>query len=157
MSAAPLRKRKIWQVSPMAAINRSGITLIELVVCTLIIGILASTAMPISKNFVRYEKEKLLRERLREMRTAIDRFYQIKSSAEPELLDEDYYPKSFAELIEKRLLRKVPVDPFSQQANWKLRSSGDENGVEISDGKNIFDVMSSSSEIGSDGIPYTNW
>jgi general secretion pathway protein G len=150
-------KKQIFPETNMQIIDKKGITLLELVVCTLIIGILASTALPISKNFVRNEKEKLLRERLREMRTAIDRYYQVKSAAEPGLNEADYYPTSLEELIEKRFLRKIPIDPVTGKAEWKLRSTTDQPGAEISDGKNVFDVTSTSGEIGSDKIPYNQW
>lgn len=141
----------------MVNIDRSGLTLLELVICTLIIGILSATALPISKNFVRYEKEQLLRERLREMRQAIDRYYQIKAVAQPGLADHEYYPKTLEELLEKRLLRRIPLDPITGKAEWKLRSTSDVDGAEISDGANVFDVMSLSRETGSDGQPYQNW
>jgi general secretion pathway protein G len=141
----------------MAIIERKGLTLLELVVCTLIIGILASTAVPLSQNFVRYEKEQLLRERLREMRQAIDRFYQLKITAQPGLEQADYYPKSLEELIESRCLRRIPIDPITGQNSWKVRSTSDAQDAEITDGRNIFDVMSSSAEMGSDGQPYHNW
>lgn len=141
----------------MAIIERKGLTLLELVVCTLIIGILASTAVPLSKNFVRYEKEQLLRERLKEMRQAIDRFYQLKYAAEPGLEHADYYPKSLEELIERRCLRRIPVDPITGQNSWKIRSTSDGENVEITDGRNVFDIMSTSTELGSDGQPYQNW
>ncbi|GAB4279972.1 MAG: hypothetical protein Kow0029_24250 [Candidatus Rifleibacteriota bacterium] len=141
----------------MAITDKQGLTLIELVVCTLIVGILASTAVPVSKNFVRHEKEKLLRERLREVRLAIDRFYQDKAAKEPGLSPKEYYPSGFDQLIEGRYLRKIPTDPITGLAKWHTRSSTDEPGAEISDGSNLFDLRSTSSEIGSDGIPYNQW
>ena len=141
----------------MAITERKGLTLLELVVCTLMIGILASAALPLSKNFVRHEKEKLLRDRLCEVRFAIDRFYQQKSVAEPGLSDKDYYPKSLQELINRRFLRKIPVDPVTGSDDWALRSSTDGEDAEITDGSNVFDVSSRSNEIGSDGRPYSHW
>lgn len=141
----------------MVTTERRGLSLLELVICTLILGILSATALPLSKNFIRREKEQLLRERLRGMRQAIDRFYQLKVAAEPGLAEKDYYPKSLQELIERRFLRRIPVDPVTEKAEWKLRSSTDGDNAEISDGNNVFDVMSTSQEIGSDGRPYNHW
>jgi general secretion pathway protein G len=134
-----------------------GMTLIELVVCTLMIGILASTALPVSQKFVRYEKEKLLNERLREIRTAIDRFYLHTSGKNDAGEEQARYPRSFDELIQKRFLRKIPIDPLTGKAEWKKISTTDDKNAEISDGLNIFDVRSKSDKIGSNNIPYSQW
>lgn len=141
----------------MEITERRGLTLLELVVCTLIIGILSATALPISKNIVRHEKEKLLRERLREVRTAIDRFYQAKSAKEPGLDEGDYYPGRLEDLVEKRFLRRIPLDPITGKADWLVRSTSDEPDSTVSDGRNVFDIVSSSVEQGSDGISYNLW
>jgi general secretion pathway protein G len=121
------------------------------------VGILASTALPVSRNFVTYEKEKLLNERLREMRSAIDRFYQLKAAGENDLPDADCYPRDFAELIEKRFLRKIPLDPVTGEADWRTISSTDSPEAQISDGRNLFDVRSKSTKVGSNDIPYADW
>jgi general secretion pathway protein G len=141
----------------MAITEKNGLTLIELVVCTLIIGVLSATALPLSKNFVRSEKEKLLRERLATVRKAIDRFYQKSSGENEGLQDYEYYPKSLNELVENRFLRKIPVDPITGKNDWNLRSSTDEIGKDITNGVNVFDITSSSEETGSNGIPYNKW
>ena len=86
--------------------TRRGLTLLELIVCTVIIGILSATAVPVAKNVVRRQKENLLRENLKEMRKAIDRYYEKKSAEQPGLADAQYYPASLEELVERRYLRR---------------------------------------------------
>ncbi|MGM0598270.1 MAG: type II secretion system protein [Candidatus Rifleibacteriota bacterium] len=141
----------------MAITEKTGLTLIELVVCTLIIGVLSATALPLSKNFVRNEKERLLRERLATVRKAIDRFYQKNSGENSGLEDYEYYPKSLNELVENRFLRKIPVDPITGKTNWSVRSSTDEIGKQITNGVNVFDIVSSSEKVGSNDVPYNKW
>lgn len=142
----------------MASTNcRYGLTLIELIVCTLIIGILSTTAMPLSRNYVRHRKEEALRNNLKTLRKAIDRFYAKKLKASSNLDEKEYYPKSLQELIDTRCLRKIPVDPFSKEIDWKLISSTDPIGAEITDGYNVFDVRSSSELKSQNGTYYKNW
>jgi len=137
--------------------TRRALTLLELIVCTVIIGILSATALPVAKNFVRRQKENLLRENLKEMRKAIDRFYEKKSMATPGLEDAQYYPASLDELVENRFLRRIPVDPFTEKADWQTRSSTDEPGSAISNRQNLFDVYSATTESDSKGQPYASW
>ncbi len=141
----------------MPITEKSGLSLLELIVCTVIIGILSTTAVPIARNVVRQQKEELLREHLREMRKAIDRFYEKKAEKEPGLEDASYYPISLNELVEKHMLRKIPVDPFTENADWKTRSSTDPLDAEISNQQNVFDVYSASDKIDSRGQAYKNW
>lgn len=142
----------------MARIKQNhGLTLIELIVCTLIIGILSSTAVPLSKNYARHCKEKALRDNLKIIRKAIDRFYSRKLNEKPNLQEKDYYPKSFQELLDARCLRRVPRDPMSKSADWRLISSTDPIGVEVSDGYNLFDIRSSSDLKSPKGTYYKEW
>ncbi|MDD3148959.1 MAG: type II secretion system protein [Candidatus Riflebacteria bacterium] len=141
----------------MLITDRSGLSLLELIVCTIIIGILSTTAVPIARNLVRHQKEELLQEHLRDMRKAIDRFYEKKAAREPGLDDASYYPASLEELVENKMLRKIPVDPFTEKPDWKTRSSTDLPHAEISNAQNVFDVYSASDKIDSRGRPYKNW
>ncbi len=54
--------------------NKHGVTLIELLITLVIIFILASIALPLTKVSAQRTKELELRQTLRTMRTAIDRF-----------------------------------------------------------------------------------
>ncbi len=148
-------------------------TLIELIVCTVIIGVLAGTALPLSRHLVRQEKEALLRDHLREMRGAIDRYYGERRRANPSLPDAECYPLKLDDLVTARCLRRIPRDPFAQQAVWGTRSTTDpvlptylrhegELAVPpapppLSDGRNVFDVYSTASASALDGTPYYCW
>jgi prepilin-type N-terminal cleavage/methylation domain-containing protein len=83
--------------------NRSGLTLIELIVAFAILATLSLMALPLARVKVQREKERLLRERLSDMRKAIDRY---KDAADAGLLggeldpDNHGYPESLEILVE---------------------------------------------------------
>lgn len=141
----------------MAIIERRAMTLIELIVCTVIIGILSSTAVPISRNYVRRQKENLLRERLRDMRGAIDRYHDRVLIGDKNTAYSQCFPSSLQELVDKRFLRRIPVDPMTEKADWTVRSTTDDPNATISDGVNVFDVQSSSDKTDAKGVPYSSW
>ena len=82
--------------------NRSGLTLIELIVAFAILMTLSTMALPLARVKVQREKERLLRDRLDEMRKAIDRFKDASDSGMLGELDPDNhgYPESLELLVE---------------------------------------------------------
>ncbi len=119
-----------------------GFTLIELLVVLSIIGLLLSLAVPRYFQGVEQAREAALRQDLAVMRDAIDKHHS----------DTGRYPSSLAELVTKRYLRKVPVDPFTESAeSWQFTAPADrELGA-------IQDVASGADGSGRDGTPYASW
>lgn len=119
-----------------------GFTLIELLVVMSIIGLLLSMAVPRYFQGIEQAREAALRQDLAVMRDAID-----KHAA-----DTGRYPTSLAELVTKRYLRKVPVDPFTDSADtWQLAAPSDR---ELG---GVIDVASGAAGNGRDGTPYASW
>jgi general secretion pathway protein G len=137
--------------------KNKGLSLIELVACTVIIGILASTALPISKNYVLRKKEEVLRENLREIRKSIDYYRDRKLATGMTLPEEELYPESLMELVETKCLRRIPLDPFTAKPDWKTRSTTDDHDSFDSDMRNVYDVYSSTDLLDKQGIPYSEW
>ena len=81
--------------------TRGGFTLIELIVVMAIVALLATLALPRYFHSVDHSKETVLRENLRIVRETIDKFYG----------DTGRYPDSLEELVERKYLRTLPVDP----------------------------------------------
>ncbi len=148
-------------------------TLIELIVATGILIILASAALPYARATVRSAKEAELRRDLREMRDSIDRYKdaadknQIRVSA-----DSDGYPPDLETLVKGvtlatpggsqtqkriRFLRRIPVDPMTGKPDWGLRSAQDDLDSTSWGGQNVFDVYSRSNDTASDGTRYSDW
>ncbi len=157
-----------------------GITLIELLVVIVIVGILASAAMPFSRMTVQRTREIELRENLRILRTAIDEFKKdcdakLLSSLEGYCKSEEYnYPESLEQLLEplklaggadktKKYLRRIPKDPMTavespdKPNNWGLRSYGDEPDSDSWGGGNVYDIYSKSKAVALDGTNYHTW
>lgn len=118
-----------------------GFTLIELLVVMAIIATLLSIVAPRYFNSLDRSKETVLRQDLNIMRDAIDKFYS----------DTGKYPSELAELVQKRYLRAIPVDPLTESAaTWvAVPHPGGAEGV--------YDVRSGSSEQAKDGTLYETW
>jgi general secretion pathway protein G len=150
-----------------------GFTFVELVVVTTILLILASTAIPMARVVTQRRKEAELRQALREMRTAIDRFKDavdqgLIATSEVEAGHEGYPPDldvlvegvsvvGDASDRELRFLRRVPVDPMTGEAEWGLRSYLDEPDARSWGGDSVFDVRSLSQGTALDGSQYRDW
>jgi general secretion pathway protein G len=153
--------------------SERGLTLIELVCCSAIVLVLAGAAVPVANTWVKRRKELELRQALREIRTAIDRFQwdaeHIQSMATKlNGVNEEHYPEKLEWLYEGfdigdavgtkvKYLRRLPLDPITGKADWVPRSSRDKPGSFGTDGMNIFDVHSKSKATALDGSKYVDW
>ena len=153
--------------------NERGLTLIELVCCSAIILVLGSVAIPVGNTWVKRRKELELRQALREIRTAIDRFqWEAEHNAPmgtklngtneekfPEKLDWLYQGFDIGDAVGTKVkyLRRLPLDPITGKADWVTRSSRDKPGSFGTDGMNIFDVHSKSKAVALDGTHYAEW
>jgi general secretion pathway protein G len=151
------------------ATGEAGFTLIELVVTTAILMILASVALPIARVSVQRGKEAQLRQDLYDMRNAIDRYKDAADRNQIQVqADTDGYPPDLETLVEGvplssrpgeqiRFLRKIPVDPMTGQRNWGLRCAQDDPDSTSWCGDDVFDVYSQSTGTALDGTQYSNW
>ena len=144
-------------------------TLLELVIACSILLVLASAALPMARLTVKRQKETELRQDLREMRTAIDRY---KDLADRNLIRVEVgtegYPPDLETLVRGvqigpssdrriRFLRRIPVDPMTGQADWGLRAVQDDPDSTSWGGKDVFDVYSRSTGTALDGTRYADW
>ena len=91
--------------------RRSGFTLIELIVVMAIIATLLTIALPRYFGSVERSKEVTLRQSLNVMRDAIDKFNA----------DTGRYPEKLEDLVEKRYIRAIPVDPITESVEtWVI-------------------------------------
>jgi general secretion pathway protein G len=61
------------------------------------------------------------------------------------------------EEIKKVYLRELPVDPFTGEKDWILRSSYQTKDDDSWDDINVFDVRSASDQLGLNGVKYSEW
>jgi general secretion pathway protein G len=146
-----------------------GFTLIELIVTVFIISILVGVAVPLARNSIQREKEIALREALREIRTAIDKYKDASDRGLiPMKLDTEGYPEKLQLLVDGvdmngtvgkklKVLRRIPIDPMTNSTDWGLRSYQDDPRNNSWGGQDVFDVYTKSQGTALDGTKYKDW
>lgn len=140
-----------------AAKCNSAVTFVELMICVSVISIIAASALALSETGSRLSREFELKSTLRLVRNAIDRYYDKSLEESPALMDNLHYPKSLNELIEKKYMRKLPLDPFTGSSDFRLISSTDEPDSLKTNGENIYDIKSSSDYTALDNSKVDQW
>jgi general secretion pathway protein G len=88
-----------------------GFTLIELLVVLAIVATLLTLVVPRYFGSVDASREAVLRENLQVIRKTIDQFYG----------DLGRYPDTLEELVERKYLRQLPIDPLTERSDtWVL-------------------------------------
>jgi general secretion pathway protein G len=122
--------------------RRAGFTLIELLVTLAIIALLLSLAGPRYFSNVTRAEESTLKHNLATLRDAIDKHYA----------DSGKYPSALEELVQKKYIRALPLDPVTQStSSWIVIPPEDpQKGT-------IFNVKSGAQGNARDGTPYSDW
>ena len=138
MNTATPRARRGAAVRP-----RAGFTLIELLVVLGIIALLLTLAVPRYFPTVDAAKETILADNLRNLRATIDQYYG----------DTGRYPDSLEQLVEKKYLRALPVDPITDSnATWILVAPPPDEAK-----GNVHDIHSGAPGHDRAGKPYAEW
>ena len=119
-----------------------GFTLIELLAVLAIVSTLLLLVAPRYFSQVDASKEAVLQENLRVTRDVIDKFYG----------DNGRYPETLEELVEKKYLRSLPMDPLTEsQGTWQL--------LPVPDGYKgtVYDLRSGAPGTSRDGRKYADW
>ena len=147
----------------------AGFTLIELIATMTILAILVGISLPLARHSIKRERERVLHESLREMRTAIDKYYEAADAGKIEKpTDTEGYPQTLETLVDGvqligqagkniKFLRKIPIDPMTNSTDWGMRSYQDEPTSQSWGGQNVFDVYSKSDGTAFDGTRYKDW
>lgn len=121
---------------------RVGFTLIELLVVLAIVALLLTLAVPRYVPRIDGAKETILLDNLRNTREVIDQFYS----------DTGRYPDSLEQLVEKKYLRNVPVDPVTDSsATWIVVPP--EDGTKGA----VYSIKSGAPGNDRSGKPYLDW
>lgn len=153
-----------------------GFTLIEMVLVVLILGIISSVAMPVSRLGIIRSKEIELKRSLILLRRSIDKYkdefdkvaqndkYTEKDPFnEVRQIDSTGYPENLELLVEMKILRRIPEDPMRKDLGtdvndwWNLKSSTDDKKSTMTNGRDVYDVYSKSEGEALDGSKYKDW
>ncbi len=150
-----------------------GYSFIELLIVTTILLILAAGIQPLARVTIQRQKESELRYNLRDIREAIDSYYDLVATGRVPSTElkpgNEGYPPDLETLVEGvplagdatgrkvKLLRRIPVDPMTGEGNWALRSYQDKPDATRWGGQNVFDIRSTSGGTALDGTKYSDW
>jgi general secretion pathway protein G len=133
--------------------RRAGFTLIELLVVLAIVGLLLTIVAPRTIDHIERARETTLKASLKEMRSALDQFEA----------DLGRPPVNLEELVQRRYLRELPVDPLTDRRDtWIALSPAEAAPADalletalLAEG--VADVRSGAEGAGRDGTPYRSW
>ena len=121
---------------------RWGFTLIELLVVLGIVALLLTLAVPRFFQGIDSARETILADNLRATRAVIEQYYS----------DTGRYPDSLEQLVEKKYLRAVPLDPILESsASWIVVAP--EDGAK----GGVYNVKSGAPGTDRSGKPYLDW
>src|SRR5215208_2228305 len=111
-----------------------------------IMSILVAIALPNYKVAITQSKEAVLREDLYRFRDLIDQYYADKGK----------YPEALETLVADGYMRKIPVDPMTNSANWEpVPAEPDPDNPDAAAG--VYDIHSASQALSLNGVPYSEW
>ncbi|CAN7500896.1 type II secretion system protein [Massilia sp. LjRoot122] len=117
-------------------------TLIELLVVLGIVALLLTLAVPRFFPSIDATRETILEENLRNTRAIIDQFRA----------DTGRYPDSLDQLVEKKYLRELPMDPITEsRETWIVEAPPEGEPGEVGN------VKSGAPGNGRKGKPYAEW
>jgi general secretion pathway protein G len=155
---------------PRVVASRSpsrGFTLVELLAVLAILALLVAMAMPMVELTARRDRESDLKQALWEIRDAIDA-YKRMSDAGLIAPTPSGYPPNLQVLVDGvttsssthvYFLRRLPVDPFADESargGWGLRSYAS-SAEHPQAGSDVYDVYSTSTLTGLNGVALRNW
>jgi general secretion pathway protein G len=92
-----------------------GFTLIELTIVLALVALLLTIAVPRYFHALDSGKAAVQRQNLATMRDAIDKYFG----------DLGKYPDDLDDLVRKKYLRSIPVDPLTDKPNWTVVAPDD--------------------------------
>jgi general secretion pathway protein G len=122
--------------------KNKGFTLIELLVVLGIIALLLTLAVPRYFPSVDSAKETILADNLRNTRATIDQYFG----------DTGRYPDTLEQLVEKKYLRALPVDPITENSSSWILIAPEEGGK-----GGVADLKSGAPGNDRHGKPYADW
>jgi general secretion pathway protein G len=169
-------------IKPKAIRPKRGFTMIELLVVMAILAILGAAVLPLSETLVTAQKERELKQALRDIRDAIDHYKEVSDegglAAAKNKPSDNGYPPDLQTLVagspqagqgvgvasaagRHYFLRRIPRDPFADaslpaEQTWGLRSYASPPDQPKA-GADVYDVYSTAKGTALDGSKYSTW
>ena len=153
--------------------QQSGLTTVELLSALAVLMVLVSVAIPLARWDDKRRREVELRLELHMMRDAIDEYRKAADEGRIQQKDVEqrHLPLDLSELADGvdvidpatgttqkvHYLNRIPVDPFTAEAEWGKRSYQDDWDATSWGGENLFDVYSLFEGKALDGTYYKDW
>jgi general secretion pathway protein G len=122
--------------------QRRGFTLIELLVVLGIIALLLTLAVPRFFPSIDKTRETILADNLRNTREVIGQYYS----------DTGRYPDSLDQLVEKKYLRNLPLDPITESSGTWILLPPEDGAV-----GGVYDIRSGAPGVDRSGKAYADW
>jgi len=140
------REAVLTRILPSAVCRLpTGFTLLELMIVITVIIILAAIVLPQYQKTILATREAVLRDDLFNMRKLLDQY----------AADKQKLPQSLDDLVSGGYLRELPKDPITGQPDWTVITGEDPNSSDGEQG--VIDVHSASTDVSSEGTPYSEW
>lgn len=153
--------------------RQTGLTTVEMLAALAVLIVLVSAAIPLARWNEKRRREVELRVELRTMRDAIDQYKKAADEGRIQQKDVDqrHFPLDLDELVDGvdvadpatgtshkvHYLQRIPVDPFTEEAEWGKRSYQDDWKSTSWGGENVYDVYSLFEGKALDGTYYKDW
>ena len=152
--------------------SERGMTFLEMMATAAIMMILAGAILPLARVTRTRQKEIELRQALRTLRTAVDRYHtaveQGQIGGTDVKLGSEGFPPDLETLVKGvnqvgrvdrklKFLRRIPIDPMTGTAEWGLRCYQDEPDSDSWCGQNVWDVYTKSAGKALDKTSYRDW
>jgi general secretion pathway protein G len=158
-----------------------GASFLELLVTAAVLAVLATAVIPLVRWEEKRRREDHLKVTLQTLRAAIDQYnkYMREGLIQPQDVEQcviagaldTCWPLTLEELVEGvqvgdlhstetktlKFLQRIPIDPFTERAEWGVRSFQDDWDATSWGGENVYDVYSLSPMRALDGTYYRDW
>ncbi len=128
-------------------LDDAGFTLLELMIVMVIIGVLATIAIPAYVANVKHAREAVLREDLHTLRSAVDQYTYDKAKA----------PTSLDDLVTSGYMKVMPVDPMTHRNDTWIADQGSTLTTIDETDPGIDNVHSGSQQVSTEGTSYNTW